>query len=68
MGFMPNLSPLHWANQALTQIIYNDNVRAALPVMGLNAGLAVLLIVLAASTMKKTGGTVTHVQFNMAYR
>ncbi|HEX7056674.1 MAG TPA: ABC transporter permease [Bacilli bacterium] len=56
LSFLPNLSPIYWANRSLTQIIYDGNVLAALPTAGLNFGLAALLIMLAASAMNRREG------------
>lgn len=36
LKYIMNISPLHWANQALMQIIYAGQISAALPVIGLN--------------------------------
>ncbi|WP_274650562.1 ABC transporter permease [Paenibacillus humicola] len=55
-SYLPYLSPLHWENTALTQIIYADSVRGAIPAIGLNAGLAALLIAIAAFAMKRREG------------
>ncbi|QHW29622.1 ABC transporter permease [Paenibacillus rhizovicinus] len=45
MGTVAWLSPLRWANHALTSIIYNDDAAAAWPAMGFFLGAALLLLV-----------------------
>lgn len=48
-----NLNPLRWANTALTQIIYSDDLRAALPAIGLNVGVAAAFLILAVILMRR---------------
>jgi ABC-2 type transport system permease protein len=50
---LPYISPLHWANTALTKIIYADDLRAALPTIGLNVGIAAAFLITAALIMRK---------------
>ncbi|MCD9022414.1 ABC transporter permease [Cohnella silvisoli] len=53
LGFVTNLSPLRWANKALAQIIYNDNVAGALPAIGLNVGIAAAFLLIAIISMRR---------------
>ncbi|WP_135549070.1 ABC transporter permease [Paenibacillus cymbidii] len=48
-----NLSPLHWANTALTGIIYEHDWLAMLPAVLLNLGFAALLLLLSILTLRK---------------
>jgi ABC-2 type transport system permease protein len=52
-GILTNLSPLRWANTALIKIIYSDDLRAALPAIGLNVGIAAAFLITAALIMRK---------------
>ncbi|WP_136607919.1 ABC transporter permease [Paenibacillus dokdonensis] len=56
LGSVTNLSPIRWGNQALTEIVYNNALTAALPVMLLNMGLAVLFLGAAAMMMHRKEG------------
>jgi ABC-2 type transport system permease protein len=49
-------SPLHWTNSAILNIIYADNLQAALPAMLLNLGCSVLLLTLAVVLMRRREG------------
>ncbi len=50
---LPYISPLHWANSALTNIIYSDDLMAALPTIGVNLGIAAAFLITAALIMRK---------------
>lgn len=56
LGYAAGLSPVRWANVAITRIIYNDQVSAAWPVMALNLSLAVVLLAAAAWMMRRKEG------------
>ncbi|MFL1675018.1 ABC transporter permease [Paenibacillus thiaminolyticus] len=47
MDWLSNLSPLRWANTALTEIIYAGDAAAGWPVIGLNTGIAALFLFIA---------------------
>ncbi|WP_435165519.1 ABC transporter permease [Paenibacillus glycanilyticus] len=48
-----NASPLRWANEALMKLIYNDDLQAVFPVMGLNTAIAAAFLAFVAITMRK---------------
>ncbi|RED54964.1 ABC transporter permease [Cohnella lupini] len=50
---LPYISPLHWANTALTKIIYADDLMAAWPTIGVNLGIAAAFLITAALIMRK---------------
>jgi len=55
-GFMlavANASPLYWINSGMMKVIYNGDVQAALPVIGLNVGIAAVLLVFSAITIRR---------------
>lgn len=52
-GGIANASPLRWANEALMNLIYNDDLQAVFPVMGLNTAIAAAFLVFVAITMRK---------------
>jgi ABC-2 type transport system permease protein len=56
MSHVVNLSPIRWANHALTEIIYGGNTAAAWPAIGLNLVLAAVMLVTAASIMNRREG------------
>lgn len=56
VSYVIRLSPIHWANQALTKIIYGHHVSAAWPAISLNIGLAVLLLAISAVFMRRKEG------------
>lgn len=56
MSFIAHLSPLYWVNTAMNEIIYADRLSAALPAIGINAGLAVLFLLIAVVSMKRREG------------
>ncbi|MEC2346611.1 ABC transporter permease [Paenibacillus barengoltzii] len=51
-----NLSPVRWANVAITQIIYNNQISAMWPVVALNLSLGVVLLAAAAWMMRRKEG------------
>ena len=51
-----NLSPLTWAREALTKIIYNNDVTAALPAISLNIGIAFVFLTIAIVSFRKREG------------
>ncbi|WP_256760646.1 ABC transporter permease [Cohnella sp. WQ 127256] len=53
MGFITNLSPIGWANKALMNIIYADDLIAALPVIGVNLAFATTFLVISNVIMRK---------------
>lgn len=44
LRFVTNLSPLTWANQAITKIIYMNDLGAAIPAISWNMGVAALFL------------------------
>lgn len=44
LNFVINLSPLTWVNQAITKMIYMNDLSAAVPVISLNLGIAILFL------------------------
>ncbi|MED5016260.1 ABC transporter permease [Paenibacillus chibensis] len=56
LGSVSSLSPIRWANQALTGIIYNHSMSSAWTAMTLNIGLAVLFLAVAAVMMQRKEG------------
>lgn len=56
IGYAAALSPVRWANVAITRIIYNDQVSAMWPVVALNLSLAVALLAVAAWMMRRKEG------------
>ncbi|MFX3631706.1 MAG: ABC transporter permease [Candidatus Pristimantibacillus sp.] len=58
-GFMSTLSyysPLRWSNDAIMQIIYADNLSAAIPAMVLNVGFTALLLIVTIVSMRRREG------------
>ncbi|MEF3302550.1 ABC transporter permease [Paenibacillus sp. GYB003] len=53
MTVLTQLSPLRWANTALTQIIYNDNLAAVWPAVLLNIGVAAVFLTVAVISIRK---------------
>ncbi|MBG9794140.1 ABC transporter permease [Paenibacillus dendritiformis] len=53
MTWLTNLSPLRWANTALTEIIYAGNAAAGWPAIGLNTGIAALFLLIAVISMRR---------------
>ena len=56
MRLVMNLSPLTWARDALTKIIYNNDLAAALPVISLNIGIAIVFLMVAIVAFRKREG------------
>ncbi|MBW4841326.1 MAG: ABC transporter permease [Paenibacillaceae bacterium] len=56
IGYAANLSPIRWANVAITRIIYNDQVSVMWPVVALNLSIAVALLAAAAWMMRRKEG------------
>lgn len=52
-GALSNVSPMRWANEALMNLIYNDDLRAVMPVVALNAALAAAFLAFVAVTMRR---------------
>ncbi|WP_127533178.1 ABC transporter permease [Paenibacillus kobensis] len=50
---LANVSPLRWANEALMNLIYNDDLNAVFPVIGLNTAIAAAFLAFVAITMRK---------------
>mgnify|MGYP000971919491 CR=1 FL=1 len=48
-----NISPMRWANEALTKMIYADNLQAAWPALGLNVGIAAVFLIAAILFMRR---------------
>ncbi|GGH78411.1 ABC-2 type transport system permease protein [Pullulanibacillus pueri] len=58
-GLMNNvmqLSPLHWANHAITQVIYSDNMTPAIHAAFLNLGISVVFLLIAIISMGRREG------------
>ncbi|RJG17691.1 ABC transporter permease [Paenibacillus thiaminolyticus] len=53
MTWITNLSPLRWANTALTEIIYAGNAAAGWPAIGLNTGIAALFLFIVVISMRR---------------
>ncbi|TWD98673.1 ABC-2 type transport system permease protein [Neobacillus bataviensis] len=56
LKLMTNLSPLTWARDALTKIIYNNDLMAALPSISLNIGIAIIFLLIAIVAFRKREG------------
>ncbi|MED4227208.1 ABC transporter permease [Neobacillus cucumis] len=56
LKLMINLSPLTWARDALTRIIYNNDLSAALPSISLNIGIAIVFLMFAIVAFRKREG------------
>ncbi|NHM30728.1 ABC transporter permease [Neobacillus terrae] len=56
LRFIMNLSPLTWAREALTKIIYNNDLTAALPVISLNLGISLLFLLFAVVAFRRREG------------
>jgi ABC-2 type transport system permease protein len=52
-GGIALISPLRWANEALMNLIYNDDLYAVFPVIGLNTAIAAVFLAFVAFTMRK---------------
>ncbi|MDF2814909.1 MAG: transporter, permease protein [Paenibacillus sp.] len=55
-SLVTNLSPLRWVNQALTRVIYENDLSAAIPVVCLNVGLAALFLLLTRLSLHRREG------------
>jgi len=51
-----DLSPLTWINQAITKIIYNNNLSIAVPVAAANIGAALLILLVSITALQKREG------------
>jgi ABC-2 type transport system permease protein len=56
LKFFTNLSPLKWANTAITEIIYANNLSAAILPVTLNIGLSLLFLLFAVISFQKREG------------
>ncbi|SDM98694.1 ABC-2 type transport system permease protein [Fictibacillus solisalsi] len=56
MKFIMNLSPITWANTAITKNIYNNDFTASLQVIGLNLGIAIVFLSIAIVSFKRREG------------
>ncbi|MNI43461.1 ABC-2 family transporter protein [compost metagenome] len=56
MELAVKLSPIRWANHALTELIYNGSSAAAWQTIGLNLALGVVLLIAAAVMMSRREG------------
>lgn len=56
LRFIVNLSPLTWANQAITKMIYLNDVSAAFSALSLNLGIAVLFLGIAMVLFQRREG------------
>lgn len=56
LKFIMNLSPLTWAREALTKIIYNNDLTAAMPAVSLNLGIAIVFLMVAIVAFRKREG------------
>ncbi|ULT55048.1 ABC transporter permease [Neobacillus drentensis] len=56
LGIVVNLSPLTWARDALTKIIYNNDLVAGLPAISLNIGIALVFLMVAIVAFRKREG------------
>lgn len=56
LNFIINLSPLTWVNQAITKIIYLNDLHAAIPAISLNLGISVLFLGIAILSFQRREG------------
>ncbi len=56
LNLIMNLSPLTWANQAITKVIYLNDLHAAIPAISLNLGIAVLFLGIAILSFQRREG------------
>lgn len=54
--FITNLSPLTWENQAITKIIYANDLSAALPAISINIGLSIVFFFIAIFSLQRREG------------
>lgn len=52
MKYVVNMSPLKWANEALTTLIYTNDMSAAWPTIGLNAAISIVFLSIAVGMMR----------------
>lgn len=55
-NLVTHFSPLRWANDAMTQIIYANDFSAAIPAISLNVVLAALFLLVASVSMRRREG------------
>jgi ABC-2 type transport system permease protein len=53
MAIIMNASPIHWANKAITNLIYSNDILAAWPVIGINVGAAAAFLLISVLIMRK---------------
>lgn len=56
LGIITNLSPLTWANHALTKIIYGNDIGAGVPAISLNLGISALFLAIAIVSLRRREG------------
>jgi ABC-2 type transport system permease protein len=56
LGFITNLSPLTWANQAITKLVYMNDLGAVVPAISLNLGISVLFLGIAIVSFQRREG------------
>ncbi|MEH7120448.1 ABC transporter permease [Neobacillus vireti] len=56
LKFIMNLSPLTWTRDALTKIIYNNDLTASLPAISLNIGISIVFLMVAITAFRKREG------------
>lgn len=55
-GFIPKLSPLSWANEGITKIIYANDFSGALSSIALNMGITIIMLLIAVVTYQRREG------------
>jgi ABC-2 type transport system permease protein len=55
-GGISSLSPLTWANTAITKIIYGNDLLAAIPVISLNIGISAVFLAIAIVSLRRREG------------
>lgn len=53
MGTVMNLSPIRWANEAIMNLIYSNDILAAWPAIGINVATAAAFLLVSALIMRK---------------
>jgi ABC-2 type transport system permease protein len=56
LSVITNLSPLTWANNAITKIIYANDYGAAITAISLNLGIAAIFLCIAIILLRKREG------------
>ncbi|TCP29014.1 ABC-2 type transport system permease protein [Scopulibacillus darangshiensis] len=56
MKFLTDLSPLTWINEAINNIIYANDLSAAIPAVTFNIGLSILFLLVAIISLRKREG------------